>query len=242
MSENKMKVEIWSDVMCPFCWIGKQLYEKALEEFSYKDMIETEWMSYQLDPEIPENMDEKVTTLEYLSDRKGMSCDEVLNMYKRIEEMGKGNGLDFNFEKTIMANTFKAHRILQLSKKKSLSDKAESRFFKAYFNEGLDLGDDNTLVQIGQEIGLSENDVRSALNDEVYAYKVKQDIQEAHNIGLTGVPFFVFNRRYGISGAEPLHIFTQTLNQAYEEWERSNKPSGLNISSGQSCSIDGECK
>jgi len=242
MLENKMKVEIWSDVMCPFCWIGKHLYEKALDEFPHRDKVETEWLSYQLDPDIPENMDGKVTTLEYLSERKGMSHNEVLGMYKRIEEMGKQHGANFNFDKTIVANTFKAHRILQLAKEKGLSDRAENRFFKACFNEGLDLGDDNTLVQIGQEIGLVEKDIKAALSDESYAYKVKQDIQEAHNIGLKGVPFFVFNRRYGISGAEPLHIFSQTLNQAYVEWERSNTSSGLNISSGQSCSIDGECK
>jgi len=236
-----MKVEIWSDVMCPFCWIGKHLYETALSQFPHKDKIETEWMSYQLDPDIPENMDKKVKTLEYLSERKGMNLDDVSTMTKRITEKGREHGLDFNFDKTVVANTFKAHRILQLAKEKGLSEKAENRFFKAYFSEGNDFGDENILVELGKETGLSEEDVKLALNNEIYAYKVKQDIQEAHNIGLTGVPFFVFNRRYGISGAEPLHIFTQTLNQAYEEWEKSNTNSGLNISSGQSCSIDGEC-
>lgn len=228
--------------MCPFCWIGKNLYEKALAEFPYKDKIDTEWMSYQLDPDIPENMGERITTLEYLCKRKNMDSKDVLNMYKHIEEMGKQHGLDFYFDKTVVANTFKAHRILQLAKEKGLSDMAENKFFKACFNEGLDLGDDNVLIQIGQEVGLSEQDVKLALNDETYAYKVKQDVLEAHNIGLKGVPFFVFNRRYGISGAEPLHIFTQTLNQAYEDWERSNHSSEINVSSGQSCSIDGECK
>lgn len=239
---NKMKVEIWSDVMCPFCWIGKHLYEKALSQFPHKDNVETEWMSYLLDPDIPETMDEKVTTLEYLSERKGMSLEDVSAMMKRITEMGKQNGADFNFEKTVVANTFKTHRILQLAKEKGLSEKAESRFFKAFFHEGKDLGDNDVLLEVGKEAGLSEDDVKLALEDEAYAYKVKQDVQEAHNIGLTGVPFFVFNRRYGISGAEPLEIFTKTLNQAYEEWERSNADSSLNISSGQSCSIDGKCE
>lgn len=238
---NKMKVEIWSDVMCPFCWIGKQLYEKALSEFPDKENIETEWMSYQLDPDIPETMDEKVSTSEYLSERKGIDPDEVSAMIKRITEMGKEHGADFNFEQTVVANTFKAHRILQLAKEKGLSEKAENRFFKAYFNEGKDLANEDVLLSVGIEIGLSKDDVEQALVNEIYAYKVKQDIQEAHNIGLTGVPFFVFNRQYGISGAEPLHIFTQTLNQAYEQWEKSNTEVGLNISSGQSCSIDGEC-
>lgn len=239
---NKMKVEIWSDVMCPFCWIGKHLYEKALSQFPDKDNIETEWMSYQLDPDIPETMDEKVTTSEYLSERKGISLENVSAMMKRITEMGKQNGADFNFEKTVVANTFKAHRILQLAKERGLSEKADSRFFKAFFHEGKDLGDNDVLLEVGKEAGLSEDDVKLALEDEAYAYKVKQDVQEAHNIGLTGVPFFVFNRRYGISGAEPLEIFTKTLNQAYEEWERSNADSSLNISSGQSCSIDGKCE
>lgn len=238
---RKMKVEIWSDVMCPFCYIGKHVYESALEQFPHKELIDTEWMSYQLDPEIPERMAEKVNTYNYLASRKKMDYEEVIDMHKGILEMAKENELQFNFDKTIVANTFKAHRIIQLAKEKGLSGDAEDALFRAFFVEGEDIADDNALIRIGIAIGLSEEDVKLALTEEIYAYRVKQDIQEAHNIGLTGVPFFVFNRRYGISGAEPLWVFTKTFDQAYEEWEKERSSQRLDVTSGQSCDIGGEC-
>lgn len=239
--KNKMKVEVWSDIMCPFCYIGKRHYEAAIKEFANSQNIELIWKSYQLDPEIPEKIESRVDVYQYLADRKGISYDQSVQMHKRVLEMADAAGLHYNLDKLVVANSFKAHRVIQFAKTKGLGDMAEEVFFEAYFINGKDLADDKTLAELGEKIGLSESDVQEALTNDEYAYTVKQDIMESQQIGVTGVPFFVFNRRYGISGAQPVEAFVQTLNQSFEEWRKENPEIKIEVQNGPSCTPDGHC-
>jgi predicted DsbA family dithiol-disulfide isomerase len=234
-----MKIEIWSDVMCPFCYIGKRNFETALEQFSNKNGIEVEWKSFQLDPSLPEVQDSNYT--DYLMVSKGLGRPQVEGMLNNVTQMAKGVGLEYDFDRAVMVNSFKAHRVLQLAKMRGLGDAAEERLFRAFFTEGRNIADDDTLLELGKEAGLNETEIRSSLSDERYSDMVKQDIQEARAIGVTGVPFFVFNRKYAVSGAQPPQAFLQTLEKAYEEWREANPEIKIEVTKGQSCSIDGVC-
>ena len=212
-----MKIEIWSDIMCPFCYIGKRHLEKALETFPGRDSVEITWKSYQLDPTIPMSFEEPVGVYEYLADRKGWSLEQSVQMHERVVEMAASVGLEYNFDKAVVANSLYAHRVIQLAKEKGLDDAIEEIFFRAYFTEGRDLASVSELVALGEEAGLAEADIRAAIASEEYAYRVSQDIQEGVNLGVRGVPFFVFDRKYGISGAEPIQVFIDTLNQTIQD-------------------------
>ncbi len=199
--------------MCPFCYIGKRHLAKALESFPGRDSVEITWKSYQLDPTIPMSFEEPVGVYEYLADRKGWSLEQSEQMHERVVEMAASVGLEYNFDKAVVANSLYAHRVIQLAKEKGLDDAIQEIFFRAYFTEGRDLASVEELVVLGEEVGLAEEDIRVAIASEEYAYRVSQDIQEGVNLGVRGVPFFVFDRKYGISGAEPIQVFIDTLNQ-----------------------------
>lgn len=216
------KVEIWSDIMCPFCYIGKRHFEEALKTFGHHSEIEIEWKSFQLDPEIPKEREKIEHVYDYLARRKGISHEHSVELHERVVGLAKAAGLAYDFDKAIVANSLDAHRVIQLAKTKNLGGEIEERFFKAYFMDGMDLGDPATLIELGKEIGLEGAEVREALHSDDFAYKVKQDIAEAREIGVQGVPFFVFNRRYAISGAQPVDVFVETLEKAFEEWQKAN--------------------
>jgi len=219
MMENglKMRVEIWSDIMCPFCYIGKRNFESALGQLSNTDQIEIEWKSFQLDPGIPEHRADNVNLYEYLAQRKGMNLAQSVAIHNSVTETAKRAGLEYNFDKAVVANSFNAHRVIQLAKTKGLGDAMEERLFRAYFTEGKDVADPAVLTKLGVDAGLTEADVSEALSNEAYADKVRKDIKEAQQSGLTGVPFFVFDRRYAISGAQPPEMFLQTLQKSLNE-------------------------
>ncbi len=212
-----MKIEIWSDIMCPFCYIGKRHLEKALETFPARDQVEIEWKSYQLDPTIPLSFEEPVGVYAYLADRKGWSLEQSEQMHDRVVEMAATVGLEYNFDRAVVANSLYAHRVIQLAKEKGLDDAIEEIFFRVYFTDGKDLASVATLVALGEEAGLEAEEIRAAIGSEELAYRVSQDIQEGVNLGVRGVPFFVFDRQYGISGAEPIQVFIDTLNQTIQD-------------------------
>lgn len=221
-TEPKMKVEVWSDIVCPFCYIGKRNYEAALEQFADSKDVEIEWHSFQLDPTISAHTENKSNVYQYLADRKGISYEESVRMHQAVIQTAKAAGLTYNLDKAIVANSYDAHKMIQLAKTKGLGDEAEERLFLAYFTEGVDVGDPPQLLKLGKEIGLESEEITAAIESDEYAYKVKQDIQEAQSIGVTGVPFFVFNRKYAISGAQPSSLFLQTLEQSFKEWRPDN--------------------
>lgn len=215
-----MNVEIWSDVMCPFCYIGKKNFETALQQFENRKNITVEWKSFQLDDSIGEIAEENQE--DYLVKRKGLSREQVQGMLANVTAMAKQAGLEFRLDKSVIVNTQKAHRLIQFAKTKNRANEAEERLFKAFFTEGENLADMETLIVLGKECGLDENELKTAFTDDSYLYQAKQDIQEAAHIGVRGVPFFVFDRKYAVSGAQPAEVFMQTLTKAYSEWENSN--------------------
>jgi len=237
---GKMKVEIWSDIMCPFCYIGKRKLEAALEQFPNASNVELEWHSFQLDPGIEAGHGKNL--YQYLSERKGIALEQSIQMHKQVTEMAKQAGLEYHLDKAVVANSFDAHRMIQLAKSKGLGDAAEERLFYAYFTEGKDFSNHDTLVQLGKDIGLDEADTRQALTSSAYADKVEQDISEAQHIGIRGVPFFVFDRKYAVSGAQPVDVFANTLQQSFAEWQKNNPAANLEITEGAICTPGGECK
>lgn len=211
-----MKIQIYSDIMCPFCYIGKRHFEKALQQFDHADSIEVEWKSFQLDPSIP-IMTEPVSAYEYLAKSKGMSIEQSKAMHDNVVQMAKNVGLEYNFDQAVVANSFDAHRLIQFAKSKNLGNEAEEALFAAYFTQGKNMGKQSDLIEIGVSIGLDKNDLQEILTSKKYSDKVKEDIQEAQEIGVRGVPFFVFDNKYAVSGAQPVEVFLDTLNKSFEQ-------------------------
>ena len=228
-----MKVQIWSDIMCPFCYIGKKNFEAALEKLPFKDEVEVEWKSYQLDPELSETSGSK-TINEYLAERKRMPIAQIEQMQMRIKDMGKQVGIGFNIENAIVANTFPAHKLIHFAAKSNKANEAEELLFHAYFIDGKNIADHEVLVNIAEELGLDTDQAQYVLNSDSFDYEVQQDILEARNIGVSGVPFFVLNDKYTISGAQPADLFVEALKKTYDEIISTN-----NSAEGNSCTIDG---
>lgn len=204
-----MKIEVWSDIMCPFCYIGKRHLEAALSKFP-NESVEIEWKSFQLDPTIVPQPNKNV--YEYLAERKGMSVEESKQMHAGVVARAAEVGLDYHFEKAVISNSLDAHRLIQLAKTKGLGDAIEETFFKAYFTDGKDLNDKDTLMELCVGIGLNAVDVKEVLDEKTkFANAVEADISEAQQIGVRGVPFFVFDRKYAISGAQPIEHFEETI-------------------------------
>lgn len=239
--ENKMLVEVWSDVVCPFCYIGKRHYEKALAAFPQANKVQLEFKSYQLDSDYIQDPENQESLTEALARKYQKPIQEIEAMQAHIKEMAATVGLQFNMEQAIRFNTYQAHQILKKAKEKNIDHDLHEAFFAAYFTEGKNLGKKEVLKQIAIAQGLSEADVEEALANERYAYEVKQDIQEAASLGVKGVPFFVFNRKYAISGAQPTHVFLETLQKAYKEWTKSQPTAIVNVAEGSSCDVDGNC-
>jgi len=217
---NNMDVEIWSDVMCPFCYIGKRKFEEALSQFPHKDQINVVWRSFQLNPAMKTDPSKNIN--EYLAEAKGWSIDQARQMNDRVTAMAQEVGLSYDFDRAIVANSFDAHRLIQLAKTKGLGDAAEERLFRAYFTEGQNTADHATLLALGTDIGLDPTDVQAVLASNAFADDVNRDIYEAQQVGARGVPFFVLNRRYAVSGAQAPETFLGALNTAWAETVPAN--------------------
>jgi predicted DsbA family dithiol-disulfide isomerase len=234
-----MKIEIWSDVMCPFCYIGKRRFEDALQQFAHKDSVEIEWKSFQLNPDMV--TDPSVNINQYLADAKGWTLDYAQQMNNHVTEMAAEVGLTYHMDNAVVANSFNAHRFTHLAKKHGLGADAEEALFKAYFTDGKNVDDTDTLIELGTSIGLNAEEVKQTLATDAYADDVKHDIAEAQYLGIKGVPFFVMNNKYGVSGAQAVPVFTQTLEKAFEEWDAEQAKPKLDVIEGPTCGPDGDC-
>jgi predicted DsbA family dithiol-disulfide isomerase len=240
MINNKnMKVEIWSDVMCPFCYIGKRKFENALEKFSYKNNIEIHWRSFQLNPE--QDTNPSITVYEYLAERKGWTLDYSKKVHAQLAETAKQVGLDYNFDDAIPANSMKAHRLSHLASKYNVQDAAEEKIFTAYFTEGKNIDDNETLISIGTQVGLPASEIKQMLDSDQYLKEVQNDIQKAEDLGIRGVPFFVFDNKYAVSGAQSSEVFLNALETSWKEYENNSLASALSDGNGATCSTDGNC-
>lgn len=215
-----MKINIWSDVRCPFCYIGKRKFERALERFPHRDQMEVVWRSFQLDPGL--KTDPEVHVYDYLAKIKGLNRDQVIQMHDHVKKAAAEVGLNFNFDQAVVANSLKAHQLIQLAKVHSLGNEAEERLFSAHFAEGKNIDDDQTLIELGSGIGLDAGEIERMLKSDDYKEKVEEDEEMARSIGIRGVPFFIINDAVAVSGAQSPALFLQALEKA---WEESNKSS-----------------
>ena len=232
-----MDINIWSDIRCPFCYIGKRKFEMALEKFPHKDKVKVIWQSFELDPNLKTNT--TVSAIEHLSAAKGISKTQAEGMQENVTNIAKEVGLDFNSKNTVVANSFNAHRLIQFAKTKGLSNEVEEALFKAYFVEGKNIDDKETLIKTGVFIGLDESEAKEIFTSDTFEKEVRQDETQAQSLGINGVPFFVLNNKYAVSGAQSPDTFLEVLEQTWEEMEKEKSP--LIITEGDSCSLDGNC-
>lgn len=210
-----MKIEIWSDIMCPFCYIGKRRFDDALAQFAHKDEIEIEWKSFMLSPELQTDPSKNIN--EFLAEHKGISIEEATGMNDYVANMAAEAGLTYHFDKAVVANSFNAHRFLHFAKQYGKQSEAEEKLFSAYFTEGKNIDDAQTLITISAQLGLDAAKFTNVMGSGAYAKDVIADIDEAQELGIRGVPFFVLNRKYAISGAQESAIFLDTIEKAFAE-------------------------
>lgn len=216
-----VKVEIWSDVVCPWCYIGKRRFESALRDFEHSEDVEVEWKSFELDPTT-----QSVTTradgpsdahARKLAAKFGQPVEQVQEMIAHVDAMATAEGLDFHQDVSVPANTVKAHQLIHLAGERGVQDAVKERLMRAHFTEGEPVGDDETLVRLVSEAGLDADEARAVLAEGRYVDAVHEDVAEAQALGARGVPFFVIDRKYGIAGAQPAEQFLQVLQRAWQE-------------------------
>lgn len=198
-SREPMLIEVWSDIACPFCYIGKRRLQGALQRFAQRDDVRVEWRSFQLQPQMVTDASLRIN--EYLATTKGMPMAQVEQMQARVQEMGASEGITFAMDRVVVANTFNAHRLLQ-----------------AYFTEGANVDDSSTLRTLATEVGLDATQASALLAGDAFADEVRRDMTEARQNRISGVPFFVFDQKYAISGAQLPELFDQALARAHAEW------------------------
>jgi len=206
-----MQVEIWSDVICPWCYIGKRRFEAALAAFPHKDKVNVVWRSFELDPKSPPQYTE--TLIEMLSRKYKVSLQEAENMNTHVSSLAKKVGLEYHLSEARPGNTFDAHRLLNFAASRQVTDKAMERIMHAYFSEALPVGDRAALASLAPEFGISTVDAMVMFESDAYVDAVRADEARASELGISGVPFFVINGKLGISGAQPIEVFADALNQ-----------------------------
>ena len=230
-----MKIEIWSDFACPFCYIGKARFEQALNQFENKDQVEVVYKAYQLNPHAPKEM--TGSAAETFAKGHGMSVADAKSKFAMTTQMAKTVGLTYNYDIIQLTNTFDAHRLAKWAQTMNKDEVLTTRLMKAYFTEGKNLSDKNTLVELAGEVGLDQDAAKKVLESNEFADTVNGEITEARQVGVQGVPFFVINRKYGVSGAQATEYFLQALRQIYQEEKPIQK---LEADDAGSCA-DEEC-
>lgn len=230
-----MHIEIWSDFVCPFCFIGKRKFDAALESFEHQEDVTVEFKSFQLDPNTPKYHGQKY--YDSLAKKFG-SVEQVKQMTNNIISQAKTVGLDFDFENAKPANTFDAHRLNKYAQEQNNNQVADA-LFHAHFTAGKDIGDMETLLQIAADSGLKKEVAHKMLHDpEKFKSVVETDLQEAQQFGVTGVPYFIINRKYAISGAQPEEAFKQALEQVWKEENENSPLEDLSANSTNVCTDD----
>jgi len=210
-----VKIEVWSDFGCPFCYIGKRRLERALESFSHRDEIELVYRSFELDPGAPKDTESSIHEL--LAVKYGLSLEQAKESNRNVAQQAQTEGLTYNFDTIIPTNTFDAHRLAHYAGEQGKAKEMTERLFQAYFTDSLHIGDRDTLVRLAEEVGLDGAAVREVLEQNTYADAVREDENEARRLGIRGVPFFVLRGKYAVSGAQPLEIFQGALLRAWED-------------------------
>jgi predicted DsbA family dithiol-disulfide isomerase len=231
-----MRVEIWSDIVCPWCYVGKARFEKGLAAFAHRDEIEVVHRSFELDPSRATR--ETTPVIDMIAKKYGRTREEAQAMEERVASTARAEGLEYRTEGREHGNTFDIHRVLHLAKARGLQDELLDRAYRVNFAEERSLFDPEALVALAVEAGLDEQEVRKVLADpSAYADDVRAEEREAAELGATGVPFFVFDRRYGVSGGQPPEVFTQALEQAWQ-----GRAIAVLGGDAPTCDADGACE
>ena len=229
-----MEIEIWSDIACPWCYIGKRRFETALAEFEHRDDVRVTWRSFELDPAAP--AEREGDRAERLAEKYGMTVEQAREMGRQMTETAAAEGLDFRFDIQRSGTTFDGHRVIHLAGEHDLQDAMKERLLRAYFTEGELMSDHDTLIRLATEVGLDADETRAMLASDRFAAEVRDDERTATQFGISAVPTFVVDRAIGASGAHPPEAMLQLLHQG---WERS-QPVPV-IAGGESCDVDGNC-
>ncbi len=231
-----MKLEIWSDIACPWCYVGKRRFEQALASFPERDSIEVTWRSFELDPSAPRVQPGSAT--EHLARKYRLPIERAEAMNANMAVQGAKEGIQFNFDRLRMGNTFDAHRLIHFAASEGRRAEMVERLFRAYFTEGAALGDRDVLAMLAADVGLDAEAARGALESGAFADAVRADEERARGFGITGVPFFAIDERYGISGAQPPEVILSALQQAWREAAPAEAHAhGADGCEGGSCSI-----
>jgi predicted DsbA family dithiol-disulfide isomerase len=210
-----VKVEIWSDVVCPWCYIGKRRFETALGQFEHRDAVDVEFRSFELNPRAEAQTESSME--EGLARKYGITVAEARAMHDRVTQAAAGEGLDYHLDIARRGNTFDAHRLIHLAAAEGRQAEMKERLLAAYFVEGVPIGDRDALVEQAAAVGIDPDRARTVLAGDEYAAHVRADEREAAELGITGVPFFVIDRRYAVSGAQPSELMLSALTRAWEE-------------------------
>jgi predicted DsbA family dithiol-disulfide isomerase len=212
-----LRVDIWSDIACPWCYVGKRRFENALERFPESENVQVVWRAFELDPAAPRQRDPSVSYAARLAKKYGVPVARADAMIRNMTGVAAAEGLDFDFDRAKAGNTFDAHRLIHLALERGVQDRVKERLLRAYFSEGEPIGEPDVIARLGVEAGLDADEVASVLSSDTYARDVRADEDEARELGITGVPFFVLGGRYAVSGAQPADLLLEALSQAFGE-------------------------
>lgn len=229
-----MQLEVWSDVACPWCWVGKRRLESALARFAHASSVHVVWRAFELDPSAPSLREGDY--VERLARKYGQSRASAQAMIDRMVETGAREGLRFDFAKARGGNTLLAHRLLHLARERGLQDVLKERWFRAYFSEGAAIGMPDVALSLAVEVGLDADEASALIAGDQFTREVRAEQREAHALGVDGVPFFLFDRRYAVGGAQPAELLLEALERAWSEWSSTTAPEG---SAGPSCGPEG---
>jgi len=213
MENEKLKIEVWSDIICPFCYLGKRKLNRALSRLGLQNNAEIIWHSYQLDPDFPRN--QSISSLQYLMEKKHYSAGQIEGMHQYLTEQGKLYDIDFQFDKALTFNTYDAHRLWQWSKLSGKGNEFKEALFLAYFTTGIDLSDNENLLKIVSGLGLERSEAEKILNSDSYEQDIEMDKYQARQLGIRGVPYFLINNKTEISGAQDDRVFESVLTSAF---------------------------
>lgn len=213
MEQEKIKIEIWSDIVCPFCYLGKRKLTQALDKLGIKDKSEVIWHSYQLDPEFPKHV--STSSLRYLTEKKHYQAEQIESMHQYLTEQGKQYDINFRFDKALTFNTYDVHRLWQWSKTIGKGNEFKEAMFLAYFTNGIDLSVKENLLNIIVGLGLAKSEAEMILKSDSYEQEIEMDKYQARQLGIRGVPFFLVNDKTEISGAQDDKVFESVLSSAF---------------------------
>lgn len=230
-----MRIDIWTDIVCPWCYIGKRQFENALAKFEHAKDVEIVFHSFELDPQA--KTDAGMDSYDLLAKKYGVSRERSKEMHDQVAERAAGEGLTYNMDKLIPTNSFNAHRLIQLAGKHGKQAAVVENLSAAYLTNGRHIGSSETLLEVAAQTGLDSAEVKAMLQGDAYAQDVRADEEMAQKIGIRGVPFFVVNNKYGLSGAQGTATFLEVLQKTWDEM-----PAELKNADGKTCTPEGECK